>query len=75
VVVDCARNAKITDVDGKEYIDFVAMYAACNTGHCNPRVMAAVIEQMLKAPITNTSWINPYYVRLADRMCKVSFHE
>ncbi|KAL1957226.1 hypothetical protein VTO42DRAFT_6260 [Malbranchea cinnamomea] len=70
VVVDSAKNAKITDTDGKEYIDFVAMYAVSNTGHANPRIMAAVLEQMLKAPVCNTSWINPFYVELAARTCK-----
>lgn len=71
MVVDTAKNSKVTDTDGREYIDFVAMYAVSNTGHANPRVMAAVLEQMLKAPVSNTSWINPYYVRLAEKMCKV----
>lgn len=72
MVVDSAKNSKIIDTDGKEYIDFVAMYAVSNTGHANPRVMATVLEQILKAPVSNTSWINPYYVRLAEKMCKVS---
>lgn len=36
------------DVDGKEYIDFIAMFSAVNTGHCNEEIMAAVMKQMQK---------------------------
>ena len=27
------------DVDGKEYIDFIAMFSAVNTGQCNPKII------------------------------------
>jgi len=43
------------DVDGKEYIDFIVMFSAVNTGHCHPRIMAAVIEEMQKGH-KNSSW-------------------
>jgi len=39
------------DVDGKEYLDFTAMFSAVNAGHCNPRIMEAVIEQMKKGSV------------------------
>lgn len=34
------------DVDGKEYLDFIAMFSAVNTGQCNPKIMQAVTESM-----------------------------
>jgi len=45
VYVSKARNAIITDVDGREYIDFAAGIGVMNVGHCHPRVVEAVKEQ------------------------------
>ncbi|MCL7415791.1 MAG: aminotransferase class III-fold pyridoxal phosphate-dependent enzyme [ANME-2 cluster archaeon] len=48
LVIDSARGALITDVEGREYIDLVAGIAVMNVGHSNPRVTAAVSAQMEK---------------------------
>ena len=41
-----ARNAELWDVEGKRYVDFAGGIAVVNTGHCHPRIIAAVQEQM-----------------------------
>lgn len=38
----------VQDVDGKEYLDFICMFSACNQGHCHPKIVAAMIEQVQK---------------------------
>src|SRR2546430_16017487 len=38
-------GAHITDVDGKEYIDFAGGIGTMNVGHSHPRVVAAIREQ------------------------------
>jgi len=48
LVVDHARGAVITDVEGREYLDCFAGIAVVNSGHCNPEVVAAVKEQVEK---------------------------
>ena len=48
LVIDRARGATITDVEGKTYIDFVAGIAVMNVGHSNPEISAAVTAQMEK---------------------------
>ena len=45
VYVAGARNATITDVEGREYIDFAAGIGVMNVGHSHPKVVAAVKEQ------------------------------
>jgi 4-aminobutyrate aminotransferase-like enzyme len=40
-----ASGATVTDVDGNRYIDLTAAFGVANTGHCNPRVAAAIGEQ------------------------------
>jgi 4-aminobutyrate aminotransferase/(S)-3-amino-2-methylpropionate transaminase len=69
VYADRARNAEIWDVEGNRFIDFAGGIAVLNTGHCHPKVMAAVDEQMQR--FTHTCFqVLPYepYVALAERL-------
>jgi len=69
IYVDRALNSEVWDIEGNRYIDFAAGIAVVNTGHCHPRVMAAVTEQMSR--FTHTCHqVLPYenYVRLAERL-------
>ncbi|MEB8385847.1 4-aminobutyrate--2-oxoglutarate transaminase [Rhodobacteraceae bacterium KMM 6894] len=69
IYVDHAKNAEVWDVEGNRYIDFAAGIAVVNTGHCHPKVMAAVSEQA--ARFTHTCHqVMPYenYIRLAERL-------
>ncbi|TDE39044.1 4-aminobutyrate--2-oxoglutarate transaminase [Antarcticimicrobium sediminis] len=69
IYAERAKNAEVWDVEGNRYIDFAAGIAVLNTGHCHPKVMAAVTEQMGR--FTHTCHqILPYapYVRLAERL-------
>ena len=46
VYVKRAKNAELWDVEGKRYIDFGSGIAVVNTGHCHPKVTAAVKAQV-----------------------------
>lgn len=43
-----AKGAKVTAVDGKEYLDFTSGIGVCNLGHCHPQIEHAVTEQLKK---------------------------
>ncbi len=43
-----AKNAKVWDIEGREYIDFLSDAAVQNVGHNNERVVKAAIEQTQK---------------------------
>ena len=45
IFVDHAHGARITDVEGREYIDFVGGIGSLNCGHTPEAVVAAVQEQ------------------------------
>ena len=45
LVLDRGLNAKVWDVDGKEYVDFAGGIGALNVGHCHPKVVEALREQ------------------------------
>mmetsp|Transcript_26093 Transcript_26093/g.77224 ORF Transcript_26093/g.77224 Transcript_26093/m.77224 type:complete len:463 (-) Transcript_26093:101-1489(-) len=69
VFAERASNAEIWDVEGKRYIDFACGIAVVNTGHCHPKVMAAV-EKQLKQFTHTCHQVVPYenYVSLAERL-------
>jgi len=71
--VASASGAIITDVEGKEYIDFAGGIAVMNIGHSHPKVVAAIKTQAEK--FTHTCFmVNPYGspVRLAKRLCDIT---
>lgn len=45
VMLARGQGAKVWDVDGKEYLDFLACYSALNFGHQHPRLLAALKGQ------------------------------
>src|SRR5258705_3357643 len=48
LAVERGYGAVIEDVDGNRFLDFTAGIAVCSTGHCHPRVVAAVQPQAEK---------------------------
>jgi len=48
IFAESAKNATVTDVEGREFIDFAGGIAVLNTGHVHPKVIAAVEAQLHK---------------------------
>ena len=46
--IQSSKGSYITDVTGKQYLDFVAGVSACTLGHSNPIIIGAVKEQLDK---------------------------
>ena len=53
------EGCRLWDSDGVEYLDFLAGISVLNVGHCHPRVVAAVREQVGRL----THATNLYYTR------------
>ena len=69
IFVDHARDCELWDVEGRRYIDFAGGIAVLNTGHCHPKVVAAVEVQLRR--LTHTCFqLLAYepYVELAERL-------
>ncbi|WP_091292626.1 4-aminobutyrate--2-oxoglutarate transaminase [Micromonospora halophytica] len=67
--VDRASGGTITDVDGREWIDFAAGIAVTNVGNCAPRVVEAVQAQVER--FTHTCFmVAPYesYVAVCEQL-------
>ncbi len=66
---DRADNAELWDVEGRRFIDFAGGIAVMNTGHGNPKVVAAIAEQLGR--FTHTCYqVVPYesYIALAEKL-------
>src|SRR4051795_11877353 len=46
--IDHGRGIYVWDINGERYADFTSGIAVVNTGHCHPRVVAAIQEQAAK---------------------------
>lgn len=46
VVLERGQGSRVWDVEGKEYLDFLACYSALNFGHQHPRMVRALTDQL-----------------------------
>jgi acetylornithine aminotransferase/acetylornithine/N-succinyldiaminopimelate aminotransferase len=67
VVLTKGSGARLWDINGREYLDFVAGIAVCSLGHSHPQVIAAVKEQLEK--LTHVS--NLYYTQPQTQLAKL----
>jgi acetylornithine/N-succinyldiaminopimelate aminotransferase len=68
LAVDHGSGVRLWDVDGNEYLDFVAGIAVSALGHAHPAVIAAVTEQVGKLAHTSNLLLHEPGVRLAERL-------
>src|SRR5438552_13863798 len=71
LVAESGRGAMVEDVDGNVFLDFAAGIAVCSTGHCHPKVVAAIQKQA--AELIHMSGTDFYYESLpllAERLVK-----
>jgi len=58
VVLEKGEGVFVWDVDGKRYYDFLSAYSAVNQGHCNPKIVDALIDQAKKLTLTSRAFYN-----------------
>ena len=67
IVLVKGQGQKVWDINGKEYLDFVAGIAVCNLGHSHPGVIDALKKQL--EDLTHVS--NLYYIEPQARLAKL----
>ncbi|MDA1062216.1 MAG: aminotransferase class III-fold pyridoxal phosphate-dependent enzyme, partial [Chloroflexi bacterium] len=60
------QGTRVWDVDGKEYLDFVAGISTCTFGHADPGVVAAITEQAGKLIHTSNIFYTEPQIELAQ---------
>jgi acetylornithine/N-succinyldiaminopimelate aminotransferase len=68
IELDRGAGVRVWDVDGREYLDFVAGIAVSSLGHGHPAVVAAVSDQVARLVHTSNLASHEPGVRLAERL-------
>ncbi|PHR29764.1 MAG: aspartate aminotransferase family protein [Desulfotalea sp.] len=68
-------GCKLTDADGKEYLDFLAGIAVCALGHCHPQVSETICRQAQKLVHVSNLYYTEPQIELAELICQHSFAE
>ena len=71
VVLTRGLGARVWDVDGKEYLDFLSAYSAVNQGHSHPKIIAAMIGQAQKLSLTSRAFYNDRLGAYEKWMCEL----
>jgi acetylornithine/N-succinyldiaminopimelate aminotransferase len=66
------EGTRLWDVDGNEYLDFLCGISVTSLGHCHPRVVAAVREQVGRLMHVSNLFYTEPAMRLADRLAESS---
>ncbi|TDI72225.1 MAG: ornithine--oxo-acid transaminase [Bacteroidetes bacterium] len=58
VVLSKGEGVFLWDMEGKRYYDFLSAYSAVNQGHCHPRIVSAIQQQVEKLTLTSRAFYN-----------------
>ncbi|MBF0384777.1 MAG: aspartate aminotransferase family protein [Candidatus Omnitrophica bacterium] len=67
------KGMKLIDLDGKEYLDFFPGWGVNNYGHCHPKVVSAVRDQIDKLIHVPNNFYHPNQAKLAKEIIRNSF--
>ena len=66
------EGARLWDVEGNEYLDFLCGISVTNLGHCHPQIVAAVREQVGRLMHVSNLFYTEPAMRLAERLAQSS---
>jgi acetylornithine/LysW-gamma-L-lysine aminotransferase len=72
VTIERGEGAKLYDINGREYIDCMGGYGVALVGHRNPRVVAALKNQLDKIITVHTSLYNKTREEFLDNLMRVA---
>src|SRR3989338_5320152 len=67
------KGSTLIDLDGKKYLDFFPGWGVNNVGHCHPKVMSAVRDQIDKLIHIPNNLYHPHQAKLAKTIIQSSF--
>ena len=73
LIIESGSGCYVKDVDGNQYIDFVQGIAVNALGHCHPRVVKAMQDQVANLITASFNLVNyPTTLKLAERLAKLA---
>ena len=67
------KGMDLTDINGKKFLDFFPGWGVNNVGHCHPKVMAGVRDQISKLIHVPNNFYHPNQAKLAKEIIRSSF--
>ena len=65
------QNAKVWDIDGREYVDCVAGHGVASVGHCNPKVAEALERQSRRLISCSAAFYNDARAEFLQKLLPV----
>ena len=75
VILSKGDGIWVYDVDGNKYLDFLAAYSSVNQGHCHPRIISKMTEQLNKLTITSRAFRNDQLALFCKEVCELAGKE
>lgn len=72
IVVAEASGVRVTDAEGREYLDLFAGILTTSVGHCHPEVVSRVQEQVARLGHTSTLYLTEGQVAVAKRLADIA---
>jgi acetylornithine/N-succinyldiaminopimelate aminotransferase len=73
VAFERGEGSHVWDENGKKYLDFLSGIGVNNLGHCHPKVVEAVRDQVGRLIHTSNLYVIPAQEKLADRLTDTCF--
>lgn len=72
VVLKKGQGIYVWDVDGKRYIDMMSAYSAVSLGHCHPKIVQAITEQVTQLGVTSRAYYSDKLGAFLQKACEIS---
>jgi len=72
VVLNRGQGIWVWDVEGRKYLDCLASYSAVNQGHCHPKIMWTMLEQVQKLTLTSRAFRNDQLGLFYQELCELT---
>jgi len=67
------KGSRLWDINGKLYLDFFPGWGVGSLGHCHPKVMQGVRDQISKLIFVPNNYYHPFQAKLACELIRLSF--
>jgi acetylornithine/N-succinyldiaminopimelate aminotransferase len=68
VAITRGQGCRVTDADGREYLDLIAGIAVSSLGHAHPAIVEAVSRQVAQVAHTSNLFLHEREIELAERL-------
>lgn len=69
VILSKGKGVWLWDVEGKKYMDMMSAYSAVSHGHCNPRILATLVDQASKLSLCSRAYHNDVLSQFLEKLC------